>query len=338
MKILVISNESTIEQQMLQGISAEGLAWYISTTNLEVFENFLNQPARYPEFGDLHDIACIVVDAKASPDVDAWLGLREQHAAIQVIPVVAWTRQMSDRVSRQLLEHGVKDFIEDGTAIVIAMTRIKAILGTQQKEQRQPPTKESASQVIELSDQAGFSILGEVDKLTGLMNRSWFERNLVQEWRRCYRHHSHLSMILLRVDDWSLFAQSMNADMGERTLRRMARWIQSALSRAGDVVTRYGEDSFAVLMPDTDGDGAMHVASHIATIIQHAVAPAPSVGRRSQLTVSMGVSGVLPTLDLDPLILATSAGAALEKCVELGGDAVRRLDPISEISPFPKAE
>jgi len=112
-------------------------------------------------------------------------------------------------------------------------------------------------------------------------------------------------------------------------LRQVAQAISDALKRPGDFAARYGGEEFVALLPGTDLAGALSIAGIIranvrAAAIEHASSPvAPLV------TVSIGISGVVPAVDMAPEALLAASDAALYAAKSGGRNRVE-VHPLDE--------
>jgi diguanylate cyclase (GGDEF)-like protein len=129
-----------------------------------------------------------------------------------------------------------------------------------------------------------------IDGLTGARNRRYFDERLASEWGRAVRNRSELSAVLVDVDFFKRYNDHYGHQAGDDCLRRVAAGLGAALKRPGDMLTRYGGEEFAVLLPETPLEGARVVARQLgeqvaALGIVHAMSDvAPHV------SVSLGVS------------------------------------------------
>src|SRR5260221_1139520 len=105
--------------------------------------------------------------------------------------------------------------------------------------------------------------LSMIDALTGVDNRRRFDEALDREWRRSARSGAPLSLLMIDVDRFKEFNDSRGHQAGDACLRDLAMVLRECLVRAGDVVARYGGEEFAVLLPDSDGDGAARTAERL---------------------------------------------------------------------------
>jgi diguanylate cyclase (GGDEF)-like protein/PAS domain S-box-containing protein len=160
--------------------------------------------------------------------------------------------------------------------------------------------------------------LATMDSLTRLANRSHFIEVSKRELQRAKRYGLKLSFLLMDVDHFKSFNDDYGHDVGDQALRHVGRVLREAL-REVDIAGRVGGEEFAVLLPETDEDGALRVAERVR---RRFAAHPVRVGRRElPLTVSVGVaSGVEDTFET----LMKRADKALYHAKNLGRNRVER--------------
>jgi diguanylate cyclase (GGDEF)-like protein/PAS domain S-box-containing protein len=125
--------------------------------------------------------------------------------------------------------------------------------------------------------------LAITDMLTGVGNRRALEEQLRARVAHSQRHRGALSVLLIDVDHFKAFNDQYGHLAGDRVLREVAQRIVACV-RTEDVVARYGGEEFAVLLPDTDMDGAWLLGERIRQAIESHAWPLRKV------TASIGVS------------------------------------------------
>jgi diguanylate cyclase (GGDEF)-like protein len=149
------------------------------------------------------------------------------------------------------------------------------------------------------------------DGLTGLPNRRCFNETIKRELQRAERNGRPLSLVMVDIDLFKTFNDQYGHSAGDGCLRAVGAAMQSALRRPSDMVARYGGEEFAILLPETDIAGAVHIFSEMqdairAVAIQHEANPVGVV------TLSAGVaSWSRGRLTASPAWLVDAADAAL---------------------------
>jgi len=136
-------------------------------------------------------------------------------------------------------------------------------------------------------------VLADSDGLTGLANRRLFEATLEREVARARRAGTPFALILTDVDFFKKYNDRYGHVAGDECLRQVARAIACGARRPTDLAARYGGEEFALILPDTDLEGAMAVAELIREAVcglQVAHADSP-FGR---VTLSLGVAAGYP--------------------------------------------
>jgi diguanylate cyclase (GGDEF)-like protein len=164
--------------------------------------------------------------------------------------------------------------------------------------------------------------LSTVDNLTQLVNRRRLNEYLQQEWRRLSREKVSLSLILCDIDYFENYHETHGSKAGETSFQQIAQAISRAAKRPSDLVARYGEQEFAAVLPNTDADGAVQVASAMRWEVKllkliHAQSPVSSY-----VTLSVGVSSTLPIHTSSPEVLVKAATEALEEAKQQGRNRV----------------
>ena len=130
--------------------------------------------------------------------------------------------------------------------------------------------------------------LAHTDFLTGLANRRYFMQRLHEETERVKRGHQPMSVLLLDMDSFKRINDTHGHDVGDRVLQVIAS-VTKEVKRVSDVAARIGGEEFAMLLPDTDRDGAIKLAQRLRRTINEQVIAAAK-GALIQVTASIGVA------------------------------------------------
>ncbi|ODG98813.1 diguanylate cyclase [Nostoc sp. KVJ20] len=173
-------------------------------------------------------------------------------------------------------------------------------------------TAEDANQKLEQ--------LVNLDGLTQVANRRCFNARLQAEWKRLAREQQPLSLILFDVDKFKSYNDCYGHLEGDYCLIKIAQTVQQTVNRPGDLVARYGGEEFSVLLPNTDLAGAIKVTQNIQQAIYAQSIPHAQSDVKDIVTVSLGITSVIPICDIKPDTLIASADKALYNAKQKGRD------------------
>ncbi|MGA9380356.1 MAG: diguanylate cyclase, partial [Phormidium sp.] len=172
--------------------------------------------------------------------------------------------------------------------------------------------------------------LATLDGLTQLANRYWFNIYLSQEWQHLlieenqgfrFKGNSNcLSLIMCDVDYFKPYNDTYGHLVGDFCLQEVAKAIRETVNRPADLVARYGGEEFAVILPNTNAEIAFAIAEKIRAKVKglqivHSKSPISQY-----VTLSLGVSSIVPHRESSPEELIAAADRALYRAKELGRD------------------
>lgn len=165
--------------------------------------------------------------------------------------------------------------------------------------------------------EADLALLAITDGLTGLANRRRFDEVIQREWRRTRRIGKPLALLIIDADRFKQFNDTYGHARGDEVLKLLARVIERAARRPSDLGARYGGEEFALVLPETEGMGAMKVAESIRSeFATESLSLVP--GANLACTVSIGVKSLAPTATDTVQDLLLSADAALYEAKRAG--------------------
>ncbi len=135
--------------------------------------------------------------------------------------------------------------------------------------------------------------LATLDGLTGITSRGHFNQRLDEEWRRARRDNTPLTLILIDIDLFKYFNDAYGYIAGDECLKEVARVLAASVTRAGDLVARFGGEQFAVLLPNTDKLGALVIAEAIRVAIAACGIEHKASSVHRAVTASVGTATIL---------------------------------------------
>lgn len=180
--------------------------------------------------------------------------------------VISGTDTVQDKVT--MFDMGAMDFVSKPFELTELRARIRASL--------------RISSLLRMLEQKA-----QIDGLTGLFNRTYFDQRWQQEYERAARQKTALSVVMLDIDHFKSVNDSFGHPAGDSVIEGVAVLIQRHM-RQYDIACRYGGEEFAFILPETTPDQARSLCERVRTECEQAVWP-QLTGR--QITVSVGIYG-----------------------------------------------
>ena len=161
-----------------------------------------------------------------------------------------------------------------------------------------------------------------LDPLTKIANRRHFDNFLEKEWARAIRSSEPLSLVLIDVDHFKLYNDTLGHAAGDACLRKVAAALQSHALRPTDIAARYGGEEFVLLFAETNADTAVKLAESVRAHIESLELPNPRSSTSAWLTVSVGVATIVPSQRDDMESFFVAADRAMYLAKEAGRNRV----------------
>lgn len=230
----------------------------------------------------------IIMPGRDGFDVCRILKSQEETAAI---PVIFLSAKSDSRDVEQAFALGGCDFVTKPfrTGEVKARVAVHLELRKAQQElvsrnqQLESLSRLVAETNIELARQA------RTDPLTELLNRRAWVEMMKHEHDRWLRHGRDYTVVMIDVDYFKAFNDSLGHQAGDDCIQRIAKCFCSAC-RNTDVIGRYGGEEFVLLAPETDIQNAMNLAERVRKAVFELNIYHPQSPVLDRVTVSLGVS------------------------------------------------
>ena len=163
-----------------------------------------------------------------------------------------------------------------------------------------------------------------VDPVSGVFVRRYLDERIHQEIKRAYRYERSLSVILVGINLFEPLVVAHGHFAGDLIVKGCADSLVEAVRKDVDWIARYGQDSFAVIMPETDSAGAMIVAKRLRIRIASLVMK--MYDKELKVTASFGISGFTASqqkLGFSADILLDKADLNLSLAIEEGGNTIK---------------
>jgi diguanylate cyclase (GGDEF)-like protein len=187
------------------------------------------------------------------------------------VPIIFITSHESEQLEAKGIELGASDFISKPPHAPLVLARVR----TYQRLTTLSDTMRSAA---------------KMDFLTGAVTRRQLEKALTQEWLRAQRTAAPLTLLLADIQGFTAYNAEFGEERGDSCLKAVADVLRLAAHRPTDVLGRYAGGRFALLLPETDAQGARTVAGRARGGVYDLQILHAALGGRDRVTLS--VSGV----------------------------------------------
>lgn len=133
------------------------------------------------------------------------------------------------------------------------------------------------------------------DGLTGVANRRMFDSIMEAEWANARRNQQPLSLIMFDIDYFKQYNDHYGHIQGDHALQQVGSILSAAAARPRDFFARFGGEEFIMVLPETDEEAARMIAEKCRAMVFNAQIPHEKSQIGSTLTVSLGVSTMIPS-------------------------------------------
>jgi diguanylate cyclase (GGDEF)-like protein len=302
-RILLVDDDLVVRAKVSESLQADGFEVILA-------KNGDDGIAAYQE----HRPDLILVDA-VMPILDGFEFCEQlKNMGERLTPILMITSLDDNESVDRAFASGATDYITKPINLSILRQRVRNLVRQSYLIKNQLNELQQANQNLQL--------LANLDSLTKLSNRRGFDDYIQREWDRMRRIKAPLSLIMCDVDFFKNYNDRYLHPNGDRCLIQVAMSIRNTVRRSGDLVARYGGEEFAIVLPNTDALGAVSVAENIRSAVKGLQITHEASTVCPHVTISVGVSTIIPNHENDFQALVNAADRALYQAKSQGRDRV----------------
>jgi diguanylate cyclase (GGDEF)-like protein len=269
--ILIVDDDATVRYLMHEFMQTLGYRSYMAASGDEALT-----------YLETHYIDVVITDIMM-PGMDG-LELTERVKKKYDMEVIVMTGYSGSYSYEEVILKGASDFVFKPVRFEELHLRMKRVL--RERHLRQELEK-----------------LALTDDLTQLFNARHFYKQLQFEIDRCNRYLHPLSLLLMDIDFFKNYNDTYGHLEGNNVLMSIGQTIRTCLRRM-DSAYRYGGEEFTIILPETNGEDAKHVAERVSVAVSSQKF-LPKAGEEVKVTVSIGVAQYFQGENLNAFIKRT---------------------------------
>lgn len=160
------------------------------------------------------------------------------------------------------------------------------------------------------------------DGLTGAANRRQLDQTLDAEWARAKRSKAPLSLVVFDLDHFKQYNDRYGHVKGDECLAQVADAIRRVPLRSTDLFARYGGEEFVLVLPQTQAEAAVQLAEKCREVVSRLHIPHRGSAVSEIVTISVGVSTMIPAEDSPYSVLIERADNMLYQAKQNGRNRV----------------
>ncbi|WP_440905867.1 diguanylate cyclase domain-containing protein [Catenovulum sp. SX2] len=160
--------------------------------------------------------------------------------------------------------------------------------------------------------------MATTDPLTQIANRRKYDDMLALEWKRAIRNQTSIALLILDIDNFKNFNDHYGHGAGDDCLTIFARLLKRCANRPTDLAARLGGEEFAVILADSDKNGATTVADRILEQLHTLHMEHKHSDCATFVTCSIGIAVMAPDFETQANLIYDQADEALYKAKHSG--------------------
>jgi two-component system chemotaxis family response regulator WspR len=268
----------------------------------------------------------VILQDIVMPGVDGLELVRSYRAesATANIPIIVLSTKEDAVVKNDAFEVGANDYLVKLPNKIELVARIryhsKAYLNQLQRDDAYRALRESQRQLLETNFQ--LQRLTNLDGLTGLSNRRYFDQYIDAEWKRAVRTRNALSILMIDVDNFKSYNDTAGHLAGDTVLKGIAETIQTYGRRSVDCAARFGGEEFVIALTALTAVESQERGEKVCRAIESLRLPHGNSSVSPWVTVSVGGAVTIPDRSESFFLLIDAADQALYKAKREGKNRV----------------
>jgi two-component system chemotaxis family response regulator WspR len=240
----------------------------------------------------------VILQDLLMPGVDGLSLVRQyrDNEATRDIPVIVLSAKEEAAIKSAAFAAGANDYLVKLPDNIELIARIRyhshAYLNLLQRDAAFHALRESQRELVEKNLE--LSRLSNVDGLTGLNNRRYFDEFADIEWKRAIREQTDYAVLMIDVDDFKRYNDTYGHMAGDEVLRSVGRIIKACTRRPGDITARFGGEEFVVILPGSSAPGALALGQKLCRGVEKLGMPHSASTVTKAVTVSIGGVSTIP--------------------------------------------
>jgi len=236
------------------------------------------------------------------------------------IPVIVLSTKEEATVKSEAFRAGANDYLVKLPDRIELIARIRyhsaAYMSQIQRDEAYRALRKSQQDLMEINLE--LQRLTNVDGLTGLSNRRYFNEYIEIEWREAIRTGEPISLLMVDIDHFKQYNDTYGHLAGDEVLKTVAQTVMRSFRGPKDLAARFGGEEFVVIIPQTKTADLRKLADKVVSAVEALNLPHSASTARGKVTISAGGATSIPRNGGSFFSLIEAADKALYEAKRMG--------------------
>ena len=268
----------------------------------------------------------VILQDLVMPGVDGLTLVRRyrENPATASIPIVVLSTKEDPTVKRDAFALGASDYLIKLPDAIELIARVRhhssAYINQLQRDEAYRALAESQRKLLEINQE--LERLTNVDGLTGLSNRRYFNEFGAGQWKLAIREQTPIAVLMTDVDYFKRYNDHYGHLAGDEVLKNVGAVMRQSFVRPTDLAARFGGEEFVVLLPATPFEALAALGERLRANVEALEIAHAGSGVCKHVTISVGGAATVPQRDDELLALIEVADQALYEAKHAGRNRI----------------